>query len=222
MKLAAKTMDRKRLCAVIVGMAIILVLAYNLVSYLTRWVDRSILTDSPCAAPCWQGITPGASISKEDVLQVLARLPNVSPSGIWQSSTDFGDGIAIRWYWKRSRKDTGANEILWTGRTVHHIVLSVDFDLTVEDIVSKYGQPQAVHISLAGVPEHYYIAVNMYYPERGLRFHAEVPLDYPSLLPTTKVIGLLYATPERLRKFMGPDQELQPWPGYGELEIPND
>ena len=220
MKLAAKTIDRKRLCAVIVGMVIMLVLTYNLVSYLARPVDRSILTDSPCAAPCWRGITPGEPVSREDVLQVLAKSPNISPNDIWQSST--GDGIAIRWYWKRYRKDTGWSEIFWTGRTVHHITLSVDFDLTVEDIIGKYGQPQAVHISLAGVPEHYYIAVNMYYPERGLRFHAKVPLDYPSLLPTTKVIGLLYTTPERLRKFMGPDQELQPWPGYGELEIPDD
>lgn len=37
-------------------------------------IDRSVLTDDPCAAPCWQGITPGETTTSEawDVLIDLA------------------------------------------------------------------------------------------------------------------------------------------------------
>jgi len=36
-----------------------------------RVADRSILTDSPCTAPCWQGIVPGTSMEKEEIIQKL-------------------------------------------------------------------------------------------------------------------------------------------------------
>jgi hypothetical protein len=184
--------------------------------YSERVADRSILTDSPCTAPCWQGIVPGTSTEREGIIQILETMPNVRSIRQYPSE--------IRWRWKqRPWRKTGYNSVYLVGGIVHHITLSVDFELTVEEILSKYGLPETTNAVLSGVPDHLYVGMNLLYPAQGLWFRAKVlPYYAPVLEPTTKVFEIMYSTPaESLESWLGSDiddMHLQLWPGYGELE----
>ena len=209
------------LLLVIVGaMAIVLALTWL---YSERIADRSILTDSPCAAPCWQGIVPGTPMETEEIVQILETLPNVGR--IRQHSLP--TGTEIYWRWKQwPWRQTGYNSVFLMGGVVHHVTISVDFALTMEEILNKYGLPEATNALQAGVPEHPYVAMNLLYPTQGLWFRARVlPYYAPVLEPTTRIYEVVYTTPaESLENWLGPDihaMHLQPWPGYGELEVPD-
>ena len=217
MKLFAKRVSYRVL--LVVAGVIVIVLALTWL-YSERIVDRSILTDFPCAAPCWQGIVPGTPMDKDEVIQLLEGLPSVG--SIWENRVP--KGTAIMWHWKQwPWRQTGYNSVFLTEGVVHHIRLSVDFELTVEEILNKYGLPEAVNAVQAGVPEYPYVAMNLLYPTQGLWFTAEVlPWHQPVLRPTTRIFEVMYTTPdESLESWLGSSihaMDLQPWPGYGELE----
>ncbi len=184
--------------------------------YSERVADRSILTDSPCTAPCWQGIVLGTSMEQEEIIQILETLPNVS--SIRQYSSE------VRWRWKqRPWRRTGYNSVFLVGDMVNNISLSVDFELTVEEALSKYGLPETTNAVLSGVPEHLYVGMNLFYPTQGLCFTAMVlPWHQPVLEPTTRIVEVVYMVPneslESWEESLNFDIHLQPWPGYGELE----
>jgi len=179
---------------------------------------QGILTGAPCAPPCWQGITPGTSMERQEVIRLLKKIPNVDT--VWES------GAAIRWTWKQwPSEGTGYNSVYvsWDG-VVHDIMLSVDFDLTVEEILDQYGLPDATNFVVAGVPEHAYGAMNMFYPAHGFYCTAEVlPYDKPVLEPESRIFQVLYLVPaDSMEDRFGSDvnsMDLQPWPGYGALEV---
>ena len=188
--------------------------------YSERIVDRSILTDSPCAAPCWQGIMPGTLVEEEATIQLLETLPNVSY--VWVNRLPTGTNIL--WFWKQwPWRQTGYNSVFLVGGVVHHVSLSVDFELTVEEILDKYGLPEATNYGPPLLPEEPYMWMTLFYPTQGLQFRAEVlTLTEPVLEPTTRISEILYLVPaESLESWLGSDihsMDLQPWPGYGELE----
>jgi len=210
-------------CRVLLIVAGVIVIALALTwLYSERIVDRSILTDSPCAAPCWQGIVPGTSMEEEEIIRILETLPYVDMGSVRRDSLPKGRAISWGWnHWPWRR--TGYNWVFLIGGVVHDISLSVDFDLTVEEILDKYGLPEATNAVQAGVPEYPYVAMNLLYPTQGLWFTAKVlPWHQPVLEPTTRIFEVMYTTPaESLESWLGPDihtMHLQPWPGYGELE----
>lgn len=180
--------------------------------------DKSIITDIPCAAPCWQGIKPGATMTADEVIHVLDALSTVETPWRPTSST-------IAWYWNQPPwKRTMYNSVYLENGLVETIRLSIDFDLTVKQIVDKYGIPDAATASEAGLPEHRYINLNLFYPTRGLTFSAEIlPLDLPVLQPDTKIKEALYTVPaESLADWQAANTDiaLSPWPDYGAIDVP--
>jgi len=109
------------------------------------------------------------------------------------------------------------------GGVVHHISLSVEFDLTVEKVLNKYGLPEAINYGPPPLPEEPFMWMNLLYPIQGLWFRAEVYTRVaPVLEPTTRIFEVTYSLPaDSLESWLGPDihaMHLQPWPGYGRLE----
>lgn len=214
----AKRLGCRLLLTIIAVMVILLALTWL---YSERTADRSILTDSPCAAPCWHGIVPGTRMEKEEILQILATLPNFDH--VWEPT-----GGTIAWHWKQwPWRRTGYNTIYLSGPVVHNVSLSIDFELTVEEILDKYGLPEATNYGQAGVPEHPYVRMNLYYPTRGLQFTAMVlPWNDPVLKPITRIFEATYTAPaeslESWDESFDFDIHLQPWPGYGKLNVPRD
>jgi len=208
----------------IVAGVIVIVLALTWL-YSERIVDRSILTDSPCAAPCWQGIVPGTPMEKDEVIRLLEALPNVS--SIWENKVPKGTTIMWTWkLWPWRQTGAGYNSVFLMGGVVHHITLSVEFELTVEEILDKYGIPEATNYGPPPLPEEPYMWMNLLYPAQGLWFRAEVYTRVdPVLQPTTRIFEVTYSVPaDSLESWLGSHMEamnLQPWPGYGELEVPD-
>ncbi len=181
--------------------------------YLKSTVDRSVLTDSPCAAPCWEGVVPGTAMDEDEVLELLHELPSVGR--VWKNT-------AIMWYWKEwPWEGQGYNSIFLMGTVVNNINLYFAFELTVEEIVNKYGIPELVSVTEVGTPQAY-VAVHLFYPTKGLSFKAKVFPDYdPVLKPTTRVFEAVYTAPvDSLEAWQDSFSylHLQPWPGYGKLE----
>ncbi len=183
--------------------------------------DKSILTDIPCAAPCWYGIVPGTLMEKGEIIQLLETLPNMGH--VWENNTS--GGTAIMWFWEqRPWRETGYNSVFLVDGTVHNISLSFDFELTVEDILDKYGLPEAINATWVEGSDYAYIGVNLFYPTQGLQLRVRLP-DRPVLEPTLSIFEVVYTVPadslETWEESKGYDLELQPWTGYGEIDIPD-
>lgn len=181
----------------------------------THYVRDSVLEDSPCDVPCWQGIKIGDKLATDDVKRMLSSLPNVN--SIWQPIP-----ADVAWHW-RWAKHIGPNSIYLDLGVVTSISLYFDSDVTVAEIIAKYGEPTAVRISEALLPEEPYALLTMIYPTRGIRFIVEVsPRNAPDLTPTTTVAEVHYSAPQSMEGWRAVEyqNDLQPWPGYRQLSPP--
>jgi hypothetical protein len=182
---------------------------------------QSILTDAPCAPPCWYEIAPGTVMEQEEVIQIVEQMPNVG--SVWESTTGAVDWTWEQWPWE----GTGYNHIFSTAGAVQSISLSIDFELTVEQILAKYGLPETTHAVRAGLPDYpNYVAMFLCYPTQGVYFTAWLELFQPAVEPTSRVYRAVFTAPyeslESWESSLGYDTlraiHLQPWPGYGPLD----
>lgn len=210
-------LQRKYLSLAVITMVIIGISGVILWMYLTTpqgGAVGGILTDEPCAPPCWQGITPGDVVDRNALAKQLRRLSGV------RSVRE--DGNTFKWLWNTQR---GVNSIyIGQDNAIQNISLQVDFELTVEDIIGKYGLPEAINAAPFGYGEDVYILMNLFYPQHGLTCRVQVlPYNHPVLEPYSIVYEVTYTTTaESVEVWFGTkaeDMSLQPWPGYGELEI---
>lgn len=177
-------------------------------------MTRGLLTGVPCAPPCWQGFTPGRVVDRDGLARQLRKLPGVSSVR--------EDGNTLKWLWNTQR---GVNSIcIGQDNSIQSISLQVDFELTVEEIIGKYGLPDAINAAPFGYGENVYILMNLFYPQHGLTCRVQVlPYDHPALEPHSVVYEVTYTpTAESVEAWFGAkveDMSLQPWPGYGELKV---
>ena len=128
-----------------------------------------------------------------------------------------GETVLIQWYFRECFY-CGANGITLNDGMVSTIHMFAPYDLPVSAILAKYGDPEAIVAFEDGLPEHRYIAVSMFYGERGLTFGLELPIDHPILQPDSRVARVSYSEPYTLsskQEALGDQTILTPWPGYG-------
>jgi len=184
--------------------------------------DMSLLTDEPCAAPCWQRIVPGVSTA-EDARRVLETCVYVSEGSYSEERQGRQTKLLL---WHPADCPECLNSITFQDDVVFTINLKVTYSLKAEQILEKYGPPEGMTVGIGGLPEWQYIAVGMHYPSKGLTFVASVPLQEPRIEPTTVIASASYYSPTSFDDptFMGPDflHLVKPWQGYGELEVPEE
>ena len=182
-----------------------------------------LLTGTPCAPPCWQGFSPGTILEKATLVRQLRRMPGVGEVWERELQTSTG-GIVINWFWNKnpllnlfSPPWPGYNSIYLSDTgLLNGITLSVDFELTVAELIDKYGIPEATGPVVTGTPKPSSGSMNFFYPQYGLICRVEVLPDYqPVLDPNSIVYEVVY----QLKNFELDPKFKQPWPGYGELEI---
>lgn len=178
-------------------------------------VRKGLLESSPCAAPCWQGITPGDKLAEDVIIQKLNALPNVT--GIWQP---IPRSIDWHWNWATFR---GPNAIdLNPDGTVQSLTLYIDVNTTVSEIIDAYGEPTGVRHGKALLPEEGYELLYLYYPLQGATIVVEVtPLDSPELTPASKVEQVTFSKPFAsidAWKTSFDQSGVTPWPKYGKLD----
>lgn len=182
-------------------------------------VDRSISKATPCEPPCWHDIAPGTSITQDEVIQLLKTLPSVDHWWVSRISKQ----TAVNWYWRHWpwRKWTGYSSILLEADRVESIDLAVDFRMTVGDVLESYGEPQVVNTRQVGLPQGHYLAIDLFYPSRGLRFRIGILGSSWILNEETTIERAVFFDPvQSLDRWLESDtspERLMPWAGYGDV-----
>jgi hypothetical protein len=131
---------------------------------------EGLLNDVPCAAPCWEGITPGTTTEQEAIDILLAETRSsymTEPSIAYRDDTG---KVVVRWITKATRMPSGVSSVseLHTLRhKTHHVSLTLDTGLTAQMIIEKWGEPAIVFVYQAGRhPPHFW--AQFCYPEQGI------------------------------------------------------
>lgn len=150
-------------------------------------VDKSILEDQPCTVPCWYNIVPGIS-TETDVRSELEKNPTVRKRSVEYDQTSV-DGIPLEVFsWTGS--GTGLNRLYLQNGIVIRIDLRIQYDLTLEDLVNKYGAPEQVYTRLSGTDFWNYLVV-FSYPSLGIQVSSFQSRIDPDKFVVQPGIGLL-------------------------------
>ena len=174
-------------------------------------VCESVLVQPKQFPLSWRGITPGESMELDEIRRILKRTPGVS--SVWINAIP-RKGSNITWVWKTHQ---GYNSIF---RTQEGIVQSMSFtancELELQDVLESWGKPEAANAVYAGLPEYRYVAVNMFYPSKGIQFVLELSVMTPVLESSTVVKEIGIGIPVDLEEFLAenPGLDAYPWPGY--------
>lgn len=122
-------------------------------------VDRSFLTDQPCAPPCWHGLEPGTSTTVE-VEQVMRGLEFLDVASIRERSATYADRALQP---KRTGLLLIADCIGPEGRNCVGLLIidgvliwieeDIEFPLSFEEVVVALGQPDFLRITYTGVDQ---------------------------------------------------------------------
>ena len=139
--------------------------------FLMPELDASLLTDDPCAAPCWQNIVPGVTTFEEAQSQ-LETSPFVRKGSLDYHVAESGE-THDRFSW-HGRSTKYYNYLYLREGKVVLIDIHPDYTLTLGQVVDKFGPPERVYVGL-GLGGNLLIAY-LDYPAQGLRFTAEWPV----------------------------------------------
>jgi len=197
-------------------------------------VDRSLSTDDPCQAPCWQGLIPGKS-NEDDVRQVLTNSPFVRLDTLESEAMTVKDHNLIEYAWRDYGRDEQYNRLYLQGGRVLFIELDVDYRLSFGDVVSRFGPPEGVY-AFAMMKEFLNYSVVFDYPSRGLEFTsfshpklvASFQEGYGVITENLRVTDVRYYAPTSLENalrdvFLYSDENVsmmlrdeQEWLGFGQ------
>ena len=155
--------------------------------------DTSVITkDEKCDAPCWRGITPGATKWSDAliVLQDQADLDDPQTQAIPDS------GPAVGASWQPTGGESCCQIISEDGKTVSSIFLQIAPDLTVKQVIDARGEPEYV-LGTPGTDDQ--AIINMFYPKENMIVFAFVAgAANGKLSETSEIIGVYYTTPDRM------------------------
>jgi hypothetical protein len=205
-------------------------------------VDRSILTDSPCSPPCWQGITPGTAMEEEEIVKIVEGLPAARGVQTWphclMEPDCFTDpklmGQEVMWWW-RSGPDappssSARNVVLLKQGIVQKITLQIEFELTLEEVLDWHGIPEHTDIARSMLTgDQLRWTIHLSYPTKGIGISAVGPqwngnARVVAVEPAARVYMVTYFVPaESVESWLEdrPGVEWRPWPGFGEVEVTN-
>lgn len=193
-------------------------------------LDMSLLTGEPCEPPCWQGLTPGES-TEEDVAEFVRTTRFVDTRTIYRGSlTRRGEVVGVSIHWDSTAG--GSNTLHIEGGVLKTIIISPDYDLTLQRVVERYGPPEKYRAILQGF-ERQWVDVILFYPTHGFTMYLALRPDHPTLDPESKVAEVWYFRAAPLERFMelgweaghlGTDPSefpefLRDWQGYGPIEL---
>lgn len=122
-------------------------------------VDTSLITGDPCEPPCWQGLVPALSTESE-VRETLATLPHVDTLSIRRLPHEDGSvdiiwdsSISYQQYADGSTQRTDGAIGLSDG-TVSYISIPLEFELSVQELVDLFGEPDGYFVYEYRDPHH--------------------------------------------------------------------
>jgi hypothetical protein len=194
-------------------------------------VDASLLTGEPCEPPCWQGLTPGESTENE-VVEFIRATKYVDPRTIYRGKVYRGGevvGVSIQWRSTAAvSRSVESNAFVIEDGLLESIVIYPDREVTLENVVERYGSPEKFRAFVAGFHQPY-VSLTVYYPTHGFTADLELTIDDPRLRPDSEVVRVWYFRAAPLERFVelacdagrfsGPPYKvlarLRDWEGYG-------
>ncbi len=167
--------------------------------------DSSLVSNEPCAAPCWHGITPGQTAWRDALtsLEDDTNYENVNVQEDDQSTAKVAD-------WQQKDGSSCCQMYTQDGETVSVLFLRVAPTLTTSDVIDAQGEPTY----LIGSPFSDDQAImNLIYPEKSLVVYAFVGGATGMLSESSEIVGILYMTPEDMDLLIK-TSNLQAWDGY--------
>jgi len=131
--------------------------------------DTSYLEGKPCAAPCWQGITPGVTDAKT-ALKIISDPTLVEQDSI-RGGIDSKDSSRSGYTYRLV--SGGSGSIGLKDGIVYGIDIGPSNDLTLGEVVNAFDTPDFVHVEDSS-QERYCYAVDLYYLEKGIWVNAGV------------------------------------------------
>jgi hypothetical protein len=120
--------------------------------------DNSIISQHPCALPCWQNLTTGES-TKHNVISFIN-----SKEFIPQWSVQEGENH-LRWFWSQNH-----NGVFYFDNNENLVEADItpNFEFPVQQFFDLYGFPDALSARLdSDGGYNFYLATRLYYPEIG-------------------------------------------------------
>ncbi len=132
-------------------------------------LDKSLLTDDPCAAPCWNNLVPGEA-TPDEVREALKSSPWVKKGSVSCNSGKLA-GVFIELCGWDDRKEgrLGGNRALFAEGRLLRIDIDLDYDLTFGEVVEKFGPPEGVY-ARTEVREGVVYDVSLDYFSQGVTF----------------------------------------------------
>jgi hypothetical protein len=197
-------------------------------------VDTSLLTGEPCEPPGWQGLTPGVS-TEEEVEEFLRSSELVDQSSIFRGEVtrDRGEvvGTTIQWWSAANMSNVPrqfGNDCLIMGGFLQDLIIWLDSQVTLQDLLERYGEPAKFTAWLEGV-ESPYVKVTLFYPRRGFEATLIIRQGEVELRPDSEIARVWYFRSAsqmdeyfRLRREIGyqwSEDLLQDWHGYGPIDL---
>lgn len=167
--------------------------------------DTSLISNEPCAAPCWNGITPGETAWGE-ALTIVEDDSRLSDPQVQNAQ----DSSAIGAQWSKSDGDPCCQMVSEDGQTVSFISLSFAPDMTVSQVLETQGEPT---YALGTPVTDDQAAIYLFYPDKSFILVVFVAGASAELTPGSEIIGALYATPKDMDLTIQ-TSKLHAWTGY--------
>lgn len=137
--------------------------------------DQSLLTDTPCAAPCWYGLELGKT-TKVEALATAQTLSFINSTvfpeiaeyyGYWDGSKDVnvpGTRVLLRC----KQQDQTCSSLLFVNDTLKEILLAPNYELTLGEVVAHLGEPDYFRFFPTSIHGHN-CAVSLFWKQWGIR-----------------------------------------------------
>jgi hypothetical protein len=188
-------------------------------------MDRSFLTEQPCAPPCWYGLELDKS-NKEEVYVTLKTLPFVIQSSIVESNGVWPNDPHITSISYRCPHQLGyecGHVVISGDDKLVSVVMIINYSLTFEAVVQRLGPPDYVSYSPHS-PEGGGCDVGLHWPEKQISVGnldtggdkiCQMLKAGKGIDPTTKVGGIGYNAPQIYEQHKSArSTESEPWPGF--------
>lgn len=203
--------------------------AYVVTDDQADFVEHSLLTHSPCAPPCWQGIIPGET-DEQEVLSILNDLEFVDPDSFYEQSIadSAGGGKWLSWQTIFYDDQYHRNRIIFDKEGIVTInIVEIFYTVTLDELIQVFGNPDGVISDYFGYPEGPIEcrAVDIIWIEKGLRISIpDVDIKQSEnislVTPNATVSGVIYFPPvSSLEEYFGDPVSAQDFTAWDEVDI---
>jgi hypothetical protein len=173
-------------------------------------VDDSLVTGEPCAAPCWQGITPGET-PWDEAVEIVQSNEDYANFDLLEAET----GVQKLFSWSQVDGLVCCQLFTQDGETVAAVLLLTTPQVTTGELIEAQGEPVYAFGNSSGQGE---VVLNLFYPELGLIVYAYAgdPGD-GSFNEDSPVIGAQYIATALMSQIVE-STPLFDWQGYDALQ----